>query len=58
MFPEDSAFLREVYLDATREPLSYLFIDLSQACLNEFRFREKLFPNDGAHVAYVPKYFK
>ena len=49
---------RQIYLDATREPHSYLFIDLSQACLDEFKFRAKIFPNDGAHVAYVPKYFK
>ena len=58
IFPEDSALLHETYLDATREPHSYLFIDLSQACVDVFRFRAKIFPNDGAHVAYVPKYFK
>ena len=57
IFPEDSAFLREAYLDATREPHSYLFIDLSQAYLDEL-FRAKIFPNDGDHVAYVPKYLK
>ena len=56
--PEDSFFLRDAFVDATHLPHSYLFIDLSQDCLDEFRFRAKIFPNDGAHVAYVPKYFK
>ena len=58
IFPEDSTFLRGAYVNATHEPRSYLFIDLSQACLDEFRFQAKIFPNDGAHVAYVFKYFK
>ena len=56
--PEDSAFLREAYIDATRAPHSYLFIDLSQDCLDEFRFRANIFPDDGTHCAYLPKYFK
>ena len=36
--PEDSPFLRDAFIDATRAPHSYLFIELSQDCLDEFRF--------------------
>ena len=35
---EDSLFLRDTFFDAMRLPHSYLFIDLSQDCLDEIRF--------------------
>ena len=54
---EDPAFLRDAYIDATRAPHSNLFIDLSQDCIDEFRFRANIFPDD-RHCAYLPKYFK
>ena len=42
IYPEDSAFLRDAYIDATHAPHAYLFIDLSQECLDEFRFRANI----------------
>jgi len=58
VYPEDPKFLQEAYLDATRTPHTYLFLDLSQDCLEEFRFRSCIFPDDKTHYAYVPKYSK
>ena len=58
VYPEDPKFLQEAYLDATRTPHTYLFLDLSQDCLDEFRFRSCIFPDDKTHYAYVPKYSK
>ena len=58
VYPEDPKFLQEAYLDATRTPHTYLFLDLSQDCLDEFRFRSCIFPDDKTHYAYVLKYSK
>lgn len=55
VYPQDSKFLWEAYLDATREPHSYLFLDLSQEALDEFRVRTCIFPDDEKNYAYVPK---
>ena len=51
--PEDSLFMCNAFVDATRLPHSYLFIDLSQDSLDEFRFRSNVFPADKMHYAYV-----
>ena len=56
--PEDSLFLRDAFVDARRLPHSYLFIDLSQDYMEEFRFRRNVFPDDKMHYAYVPKHLK
>ena len=56
VYPEDPKFLQEAYLDATRTAHSYLFLDLSQDCLDEFRFRCCIFPDDETQYVYLPKY--
>lgn len=55
VYPEDAKFVREAYLDATRDGHSYLFLDLSQNTPDEYRFRTCIFPTDEKHYAYVPK---
>lgn len=55
VFPEDAKFIKEAYLDATRDGHSYLFLDLSQNTPDEYRFRACIFPFDEKHYAYVPK---
>ena len=46
VYPEDPKFLQE----------PYLFPDLSQDCLDEFRFRCCIFPDDETQYVYLPKY--
>lgn len=56
--PENSKFLQEAYLDATKIPHSYLLVDLTQTTLDEFRFRACIFPDDEVNYIYVPKNIK
>ena len=58
VYPEDPRFLQEAYIDATRSPHSYLFLDLSQDTSDEFRVRGCIFPTDAVNYVYVPKYLK
>ena len=55
VYSEDPKFLQEVYFDATQTSHTYLFLDFSQDCLDEFRFRSCIFSDDKTHYAYVPK---
>ena len=43
MLPRHSKAFVEMYEDATQAPHSYLFVDLTQECPEEHRFRAKLF---------------
>lgn len=56
IYPEDSKFLQEAYMDACNQPYGYLFIDLKQDTDDAFRFRTCIFPDDKVHYAYVPKF--
>ena len=57
MYPGNVKFLQESYRDATREPFSYLLIDLRVTTPDALRIRTRLFP--GEHqVVYVPKNMK
>lgn len=58
VFPEDSKFLQEAYIDATKNPHSYLFLDLSQDIDEMLRVRACIFPDDTVNYVYVPKYIK
>ena len=40
-----SKFLEEAYQDATKDPHGYLFIDLKQTTLNDFRIQTNIFSN-------------
>jgi len=54
MYPNKSAFAVEAYKDATREPYSYLFVDLRPEQDEDLRLRTNVFPDETGYV-YVPK---
>jgi len=56
MYPNKSAFAVEAYKDATREPYSYLFVDLRAEQDEDLRLRTNIFPNETRYV-YVQKEF-
>lgn len=41
-----------IYSDACRTPFSYILIDLSQTCPDNFRVRAKILPDEGPEVVY------
>jgi len=54
MYPTKSAFAVEAYKDATREPYSYLFVDLRPEQDEDLRLRTNVFFGETYYV-YVPK---
>ena len=54
MYPGTSQFAVEAYKDATREPYSYLAVDLRPEQVEDLRLRTNIFPGD-THYVYVPK---
>jgi len=54
MYPNKSTFAVEAYKDATREPYSYLFIDLRPEQDEDLRLRTNIFPDETRYV-YIPK---
>jgi len=54
MYPGFSKFAIEAYKDATREPYSYLLVDLRTEQDEDLRLRTNIFPGESQHV-YVPK---
>ena len=54
MYPAKSAFAVEAYKDATREPYSYLFVDLRPEQDEDLRLRTNIFPTETGYV-YVAK---
>jgi len=54
MYPKTSQFAVEAYRDATREPYSYLIVDLRPEQDEELRLRTKIFPGE-THYVYAPR---
>ena len=54
MYPKRSQFAVEAYKDATREPYSYLLIDLRPEQDDDLRLRTNIFPGE-THYVYVAK---
>jgi len=54
MYPNNSRFAIEAYKDASREPYSYLLIDLRPEQDETLRLRSNVFPGE-THYVYVPK---
>ena len=44
--------LINIYMEATKDPFSYLFINLTQECLPQVKFLSKLFDNDNSVKVY------
>ena len=54
MFPTNPKYLVESYTDATKEPYSYLLIDLKPYTEDNYRLRANIFPGETTTV-YLPK---
>ena len=54
VYPEDSAGLYEVYLEATKQLHGYLVLDFAQDTDDLLRFRTRIFPGEGQPVVYTP----
>jgi len=54
MYPGNSHFAVDAYKDATREPYSYLLVDLRPEQNDELRLRTSIFPGE-THYVYVAK---
>lgn len=54
IYPENSKFLLEVFRDATRDPYTYLLIDLHQTTPEQCRLRTRIFPGESPLV-YISK---
>ena len=52
--PKAMAVRKEAYKDATREPYSYLLLDLRPEQNEDLRLRTNVFPGE-THYVYVPK---
>ena len=53
LYPQNSRHLIESYHDATKDPYTYLLIDLHQLTPDLYRLRSKIFPSE-ITVIYVP----
>ena len=54
MYPGKSKFMVEAFNDATKDPYSYLFVDLKPETDEKYRLRANIFPNE-QQVVYVHK---
>jgi len=52
LYPEDSIWLYDAYLDATQRPHGYLILDLTQDTDDGLRFRTNIFPEEYPPVVY------
>lgn len=53
--PDNINFVKEAFLDATKNPFSYMLFDLSQKCDDRLRLRTNIFPEDEpCNIIYVP----
>jgi len=50
LFPGQSKFFQEVYENATKNPYSYLFIDLRSETPEQLRLRAQILPNQTQYV--------
>jgi hypothetical protein len=55
MYPSNAAALVEAFRDATKQPYSYLLIDLTPDVIDDMRLRAKIFPGEYT-VIYKPKF--
>lgn len=46
LYPKKSGYFIEAFQDATAEPYSYLFVDMTQLCPEELRLRTNIFPGE------------
>lgn len=54
IFPNNPKYLQESFADATRQPYSYLLIDLKPQTPDDYRLRTNIFPGE-IPILYIPK---
>ena len=54
LHPSNTKFFQQAYQLATKEPYTYLFVDLTPTCPDEIRLRSGIFPTD-IHYVYQPR---
>ena len=54
LYPNNTKFFQQAYQLATKEPYTYLFVDLTPICPDEIRLRSGIFPTD-IHYVYQPR---
>ena len=54
LYPNNTKFFQQAYQLATKEPYSYLSVDLTPTCPDEIRVRSGIFPTD-THYVYQPR---
>jgi hypothetical protein len=54
LFPKQTQYFSEAYQDATKEPYSYLFLDLHQTRQDNHRLRTNIFPGE-TQILYLPR---
>ena len=54
LYPNNVKFFQQAYHMATKQPYSYMFIDLTPTCPDETRLRSGIFPQD-KHYVYMPR---
>lgn len=58
IYPENSAFIKEIFSDATSKSYRYLLFDLTQTTPDHLRYRSNIFPDDDPkYIVYVPNFF-
>lgn len=54
--PQNAAYMKEIFEDATSVSYGYLVMDLTQTTPDHLRYRTSIFPDDDpSNVIYVPK---
>jgi hypothetical protein len=53
LYPKNTKFFQEVYEDATKNPFSYLFIDLRTDTPEELRLRTQILPNQTQYIYQI-----
>jgi len=54
LYPHNSRFAHEVYVDATKRPYGYILLDLRSDQDDDLRLRTNIFPGE-CQIVYVPK---
>lgn len=56
IYPENPAFVKKAFSEATRKPFGYLIFDATQTCADHLRFRTNIFPTDKPqNIFFVPE---
>jgi len=55
LFPTQTSYFMESYMDATKERFSYLLIDMHPATKDTLRLKTHIYPEEGWTIIYIPK---